>query len=186
MTTASSSIGGHVGTGFTQLTRDSILAQLETRRVAKPAFAAVPRDIARQARWVRPELVAEVTYAEITPDGSLRHPSFQGMREDKTADQVVLELPNALPASAETHTLDAAIGKEVAGAVGVRLTHPDKVMFPGRRSPKPRSCVLRRGCRKEAALYPGSASVLGARHRRRSAGDLLSKAQAAGHAEGDP
>ena len=122
---------GRVGTGFTQKTRESILAQLETRRVAKPAFASVPRDIARQARWVKPELVAEVTYAEITPDGSLRHPSFQGMREDKTADQVVLELPNALPASAETHTLDATIGKEVAGAVGVRLTHPDKVMYPG-------------------------------------------------------
>ena len=38
-----------------------------------------------KARWVKPELVAEVAYAEMTPDGSLRHPSFQGMREDKRA-----------------------------------------------------------------------------------------------------
>jgi bifunctional non-homologous end joining protein LigD len=72
---------GRVGTGFTQAMRNKILAQLEKRRLDKPAFASVPRDIARTGRWVKPELVAEVTYAEVTPDGSLRHPSFEGMRE---------------------------------------------------------------------------------------------------------
>lgn len=86
---------GRVGTGFTDAMRRSILAQLEKRRLDKPAFASVPRDIARSARWVRPELVAEVTYTEVTPDGSLRHPSFEGMREDKAANQVVLEAPVA-------------------------------------------------------------------------------------------
>ncbi|UDL90755.1 hypothetical protein LGH82_05420 [Mesorhizobium sp. PAMC28654] len=45
-------------------------------------------DIARRARWVKPELVAEVACAEVTPDGGLRHPSFEGMREDKRAGQV--------------------------------------------------------------------------------------------------
>ena len=116
---------GRVGTGFTQAMRDTILAQLEMRRLDKPAFASVPRDIARRARWVKPELVAEVTYAEVTPDGSLRHPSFKGMREDKRADQVVMELPRA-----GTAILDPSVGKEIAGALGVKLTHPDKVMFP--------------------------------------------------------
>ena len=116
---------GRVGTGFTQAMRDTILAQLETRRLEKPAFASVPRDIARRARWVKPELVAEVSYAEVTPDGSLRHPSFEGMREDKRADQVVMELPRTGRAA-----LDPRVGKEIAGAVGVTLTHPDKVMFP--------------------------------------------------------
>ena len=116
---------GRVGTGFTQAMRDTILAQLEQRRLDKPPFASVPRDIARRARWVKPELVAEVTYAEVTPDGSLRHPSFKGMREDKRADQVVMELPQA-----GTATLDPSVGKEIAAAVGVTLTHPDKVMFP--------------------------------------------------------
>ena len=101
--------------------RDTIFAQLEMRRLDKPAFAAVPRDIARRARWVKPELVAEVTYSEVTPDGSLRHPSFKGMRENKRADQVVMELPRAGPA-----ILDPSVGKEIAGAVGVKLTHPDK------------------------------------------------------------
>jgi bifunctional non-homologous end joining protein LigD len=110
--------------------RKSILAQLGKRPLDKPAFVSVPRDIARRAKWVKPELVAEVTYSEVTPDGSLRHPSFEGMREDKRADQVVMELPKTV-ATAATANLDPAMGKEIARAVGVNLTHPDKLMYPG-------------------------------------------------------
>ncbi len=58
---------GRVGTGFTQAMRKAILAQLEKRRLDKPAFASVPRDIARRAVWVKPELVAEVTYSGRQP-----------------------------------------------------------------------------------------------------------------------
>jgi bifunctional non-homologous end joining protein LigD len=116
---------GRVGTGFTQATRDALLAQLDARLVDKSPFPSVPRDIVRRARWVKPELVVEVTYAEVTPDGSLRHPSFKGLREEKRADQVVMEQPQSGAA-----TLDSSVGKEVARAVGVTLTHPDKVMFP--------------------------------------------------------
>lgn len=118
---------GRVGTGFSDAMRDKILKQMEARRIEKPAFASVPRDIARQAHWVRPELVAEVAYAEITPDGSVRHASFQGMRADKKASQVVLETPIE-DASAG---LDPDIGKEIAAALGVKLSNPDKVMYPG-------------------------------------------------------
>lgn len=121
---------GRVGTGFTAAMRKDILAKLEKRRVEKPAFASVPRDIARRARWVKPELVAEVTYAEVTPDGSLRHPSFEGMREDKRADQVVKEMPTT-PATLGSANLDPGIGKEIAAAVGIKLTGPGKVMYPG-------------------------------------------------------
>jgi bifunctional non-homologous end joining protein LigD len=118
---------GRVGTGFSDAMRDKILKQLETRGIAKPAFAAVPRDIARKAQWVRPELVAEVAYAEITPDGSVRHASFQGMRADKKASQVVLELPAEEVGGA---LLDPAIGTEIGAAVGVTLSHPEKIMYP--------------------------------------------------------
>ncbi|ESY71813.1 ATP-dependent DNA ligase [Mesorhizobium sp. LNHC252B00] len=121
---------GRVGTGFTEAMRRNILEQLEKRPLEKPPFASVPRDIARRARWVKPELVAEVTYAEVTPDGSLRHPSFEGMREDKRADQVVMEMPKT-PAAPGSADLDPGIGMEIAAAVGVKLTHPDKIMYPG-------------------------------------------------------
>lgn len=117
---------GRVGTGFSNAMRDEIHKQMEARRIEKPAFATVPREIARKARWVRPELVAEVAYAEITPDGSVRHASFQGMRADKKASQVVLETPVDDAGTG----LDPAVGNEIAGAVGVKLSHPDKVMYP--------------------------------------------------------
>jgi bifunctional non-homologous end joining protein LigD len=122
---------GRVGTGFTESMREKILARLERRRLDNPPFAAVPRDIARRGRWVKPELVAEVSYSEITPDGSLRHPSFQGMREDKRADQVVMEVPKKSAAAVPAASLDPELGTEIATALGVKLTHPDKIMYPG-------------------------------------------------------
>jgi bifunctional non-homologous end joining protein LigD len=56
-----------------------------------PPFAAVPRAYQRSARWVDPCLVAEVTFTTWTADNLLRHPSFQGLREDKPAKDVKLE-----------------------------------------------------------------------------------------------
>lgn len=119
---------GRVGTGFSDTMRSKILKQMEARRIDKPAFAAVPRDIARKAHWVRPELVAEIAYADITPEGSLRHASFQGMRADKTASQVVLEQPVEAIAARQ---LDPSVGSEIANLLGVKLSHADKVMYPG-------------------------------------------------------
>ncbi len=53
-----------------------------------------PRPVARVAHWVEPELVAQVAFAEWTSDGILRHPAYQGQREDKAAADVVRELPS--------------------------------------------------------------------------------------------
>lgn len=119
---------GRVGTGFTERMRESILAQLETRPLKASPFAAVPRDIARRAHWVRPELVAEVTFSEITPDGSLRHPSFKGLREDKLAADVMLEQPGT---KLDKAVLDSGLGNEIAKALGIKLTNADQVIYPG-------------------------------------------------------
>ena len=54
-------------------------------------FRTVPRPDTRQARWVRPELVGEVAFAEWTDDGRLRHPAWRGLRPDKNPDQVIRE-----------------------------------------------------------------------------------------------
>ena len=54
----------------------------------------VPREHARLARWVRPELVAEVEFTAWTREGRLRHPSYKGLREDKDANTVVREGPD--------------------------------------------------------------------------------------------
>ena len=56
----------------------------------------VPRADRKGAHWIEPKLVAEITFAEFTDEGILRHPSFVGLREDKPAKDVVREVPKHL------------------------------------------------------------------------------------------
>ncbi|TDE37644.1 hypothetical protein E1295_34380 [Nonomuraea mesophila] len=75
---------GHVGTGFTEAVLRDLrdrLAPLE--RPGPPFDEPVPREDARDARWVEPRMVGEVQYAEVTGDGRLRHPSWRGLRPDR-------------------------------------------------------------------------------------------------------
>jgi bifunctional non-homologous end joining protein LigD len=83
---------GRVGTGFTE----SILADLRSRvqqlqRKTSPLADEISRTDAKDARWVTPRLVGEVTFAEWTDDGRLRHPSWRGLRPDKSVSEVVRE-----------------------------------------------------------------------------------------------
>jgi bifunctional non-homologous end joining protein LigD len=83
---------GKVGTGFTdrELTRlGTLLAPLETED--QPFDPPPPRPVATRAHWVRPELVAEVEFGEWTDEGILRHPSYMGLRDDKSPTDVVRE-----------------------------------------------------------------------------------------------
>jgi bifunctional non-homologous end joining protein LigD len=84
--------GGKVGTGFSdrELHRlDALFAPLATDEC--PFDPPPPRLIARNARWLQPVLVAEVEFAEWTTDGSLRHPTYLGLRDDKDPTTVVRE-----------------------------------------------------------------------------------------------
>ncbi|MGH6787167.1 MAG: DNA ligase D [Novosphingobium sp.] len=109
---------GKVGTGFSQRTIAELLAKLERRERKTPPLA-VPREAARRAHWVRPELVAEIAFTETTAPlgegGVLRHPSFLGLREDKPAAEIELEqaVQNATPAE-----------------LGIAITNPSRVIYP--------------------------------------------------------
>ena len=83
---------GRVGTGFNAGQRRSIQAALDKRaRDTSPSRTC--RATSRAApSGSTPELVGEIAYTEITPDGILRHPSFIGLREDKPAKAVKLEV----------------------------------------------------------------------------------------------
>src|SRR3546814_2529554 len=59
----------------------------------KKAPVEAPRSETRGAHWVKPELVAEVAFAEFTSEGVVRHASFLGLREDKPAEDIVEETP---------------------------------------------------------------------------------------------
>jgi bifunctional non-homologous end joining protein LigD len=80
---------GQVGTGFSDRTLTDLAKRLKPLAVNTPAALDVPREHAKQARWVRPELVGEVVYSGWTRDGRLRHPSWRGLRSDKSPSEVV-------------------------------------------------------------------------------------------------
>jgi bifunctional non-homologous end joining protein LigD len=84
---------GHVGTGFTQQTLKMLRERLAPlRRDTSPFADTVPPEDARFARWVEPELVAEVEFARWTKSGRLRAPAYKGLRPDKDPAEVVREL----------------------------------------------------------------------------------------------
>src|SRR5690606_28423870 len=114
---------GRVGTGFDERTLRALAARLEPlERKTPPVTAASARGAGRGVHWVEPTLVAEVAYTEWTGDGRLRHPTFRGLREDKPAEEVVEE--RAMPAIADKKERAAATPRKV------KLTNPDKVLFP--------------------------------------------------------
>jgi bifunctional non-homologous end joining protein LigD len=83
---------GRVGTGFDERTLASLSTRLRAFEQPEAPFAAAPRGAqARGVHWVRPELVAEVEFADWTGDGMIRHSSFRGLREDKRPPEVVRE-----------------------------------------------------------------------------------------------
>jgi bifunctional non-homologous end joining protein LigD len=80
---------GRVGGGIGAAAERELLAVLEPLRTAgSPFLGGIPREDARGAIWVRPEVVVEVKYGQRTPDGRLRFPRLRRLRPDLTAGEV--------------------------------------------------------------------------------------------------
>ncbi len=109
---------GKVGTGFDQALMDEIRDKLDALDRKTPTVEA-PKAAVRGAKWVTPKLVAEVAFAEVTPDGVLRHSSFIGLREDKAAKDVVAETPAPLP----------DVEEAAAPATSIKVSSRDRVIF---------------------------------------------------------
>jgi bifunctional non-homologous end joining protein LigD len=85
---------GRVGTGFSIKQRVELQKMLDHISQPTMPFATRPKDPGlRDAHWAKLQLVAEVEFTEWTADGSIRHPSFKGLREDKKPADVVREEP---------------------------------------------------------------------------------------------
>jgi bifunctional non-homologous end joining protein LigD len=108
---------GRVGTGFSDDVLDELAGKLRSLHRRTSPFEDVPSDIARKARWTTPKLVAEIDFAELTDDGRVRHGSFLGLRADKGAEDVTLE------------TRKMTSVNDDAEVLGVRISHPDRVVF---------------------------------------------------------
>jgi bifunctional non-homologous end joining protein LigD len=82
---------GRVGSGFSDQMLDEMQKLLAPLARKASPFLDVPREDARDAHWVTPSLVGEVTYGELTEPGRLRHPVWRGLRTDKSPDDVAWE-----------------------------------------------------------------------------------------------
>ncbi|MGC4244017.1 MAG: DNA ligase D [Herbaspirillum sp.] len=132
---------GRVGTGFDERLLGSMLKQFRQREQDQPAFVNPPTGQQRRGvHWLKPELVAEVKFAQWTKSGILRHGSFVALREDKAPEEIVRETPGI--ASDEVHPENAEAkpkapvrrsAQDLSRPVmveGVKLTHPGKILFP--------------------------------------------------------
>jgi bifunctional non-homologous end joining protein LigD len=116
-----------VGTGFSVKTQKELLEKMNALKTDKCPFSAVP-DYNKPSRfrpnppkasvtWIKPQLIAEVSYREETKDGAIRHPSFKGLREDKNAKEVVREVSAKTDDVIETKTLQS---KKMIAAPGAK------------------------------------------------------------------
>lgn len=146
---------GKVGTGFDDRTLDSLLKRMQGLQQKEPAFSDRTHLTATQkSHWLKPELVAQIVYSNRTRDGLLRHATFLGLREDKPAKEVTFEEPVPVDeavakandnAAGKTRHRSPRKGKNIPEKskekddlydaasekfAGVRLTSPDKTLYP--------------------------------------------------------
>ena len=140
---------GKVGTGFSMKDAQNLYDRLAKLITAAPSVENLPRSILKTAHWVRAELLCEVAFTEWTTDGHIRHPSFQGLREDKEPKDVTMEKPKSITKVASKNASSSLAAKNIAhqkGAssdratkattpngkidvLGVLVSHPDRLLF---------------------------------------------------------
>ena len=144
---------GRLGAGFSNNQLTSLLKQLDHDTRAKPTVHVPPHDTdLRTARWIQPAAVVEVFYRGVGKEGLLRQPSLKAIRVDKRVEDL-LDPDRGEPGTAATTAATAATpaiattpastpaptpapAPEPADEADMRLTHPERVVYPGRGTTK--------------------------------------------------
>jgi bifunctional non-homologous end joining protein LigD len=132
---------GKVGTGFSTAVAMDLRKRLERIEQDESPFTSSPKGwLGKHAHWTAPRLVAEVAFTEWTSEGKIRHPSFQGLRSDKKPQEVRREIPDQDHGPAKRRVKMAsgkpveagrrAMGPGAVEVAGVRISHPERVMYP--------------------------------------------------------
>ncbi|MBZ9735202.1 DNA ligase D [Mesorhizobium sp. CA18] len=120
---------GRVGTGFSGKVMTDLKKKLDgLKATASPFSAAVPKG--KGLTFVKPELVGEVEFRSWTSDRIIRHASFQGLREDKPAEEVVQEQPKKAETGAKPGAKTAPKPSAGTAKTSIKLSHPDKLLWP--------------------------------------------------------
>lgn len=117
---------GRVGTGFNQTNHKLLMSKLRKLKTKESPFD-VKSPKGKDIVWVKPEMVANVEFGAWTGDKVLRHAAFKGLREDKKAKDVMLELPQHANAK-----VSRKAKKEVSEDedTDYGISNPDKILFP--------------------------------------------------------
>ncbi len=126
---------GRVGTGFSVETERNLAKKLSALQVKTVPFGEVPEaERRRKVHWVKPTLVAEIDFRGWTSANILRQASFQGLREDKPAREIVREVPAGTgnPTKAKKSAVSASASSNPGAGVEiahVRISHPDRIYW---------------------------------------------------------
>lgn len=125
---------GKVGTGFSQQLAKDIYQRLIPLQIMTSPFRERVGRGRRDYVFVKPELLCEISFIEWTSDGHIRHGSFKGLREDKNPKRVVEEVPKPIEQVTKEQvrkgTKARSTNKDEVSYRGVKITHPDRIVFP--------------------------------------------------------
>lgn len=120
---------GKVGTGYSRTVAKEIFKKLLPLKITTSPFQEKLGRGRRDYIFVKPEILCEISFMEWTADGHIRHASFKGLREDKNPQRVIEEIP--MPIEHVTQGVKPrAKSKEEVAYRGVKITHPDRIVYP--------------------------------------------------------
>lgn len=126
---------GNCGSGFNAASREELYQKMEPLKTEGRPFKKKVNLKGRKPHWLKPELIAEVKYSEQTKSGSLRHPVFKGLRDDKTISEISIAPKKVGDSKSTKKTAQASSSSgtdfiEISG-VKVPISNLEKVYWPG-------------------------------------------------------
>jgi bifunctional non-homologous end joining protein LigD len=127
---------GRCGTGFSEQMHGALRDRLDALIQKYPDFARLPKEALRKVIWVKPELVAQISFSAWTRDALVRQASFKGIREDKPPREIRRESaiakepcsPNSADPVKRVKTADRTGKPSQQPLNGFRITHPQKIV----------------------------------------------------------